>query len=339
MSGVRQLPATLLVDLPNWVGDQMMVMPAVHRLVEANRGGETVLHTRPPMARFLSAVFPETRVVASVRKASPFSSARELREGGRRFEIGVTLRNAARAKILIRLSARWCAGSTGEGALVVLSARCTVDRSRHQVHDADSILAALGLEAVGPDWSPTIPNALKEEGEAMLRRLGVDRERAIGVAPSTARGDTKRWPAQSFGELAIRLRGRGWEPVVVIGPGEKTTAEKVSAVAGGALPVVGLDSDVAGLAAAVVGLRALVGNDSGPMQLAACLGTPVVAIFGPSEPGRTAPQGAEHRVLCRALECSPCTAARCPLDHHDCMRGISVDEVEAATFDLFDGNR
>jgi heptosyltransferase-2 len=326
----------MLVDLPNWVGDQMMAMPAVQRLVKSNPGGQTVLHTRPPMVRFLTAVFPEARVVASPRKASPFSSARMARDMGGPFEIGITLRNAARAKIFIRLSARWSAGSRGEGALVLLSTTSGIDRSRHQVHDADPILAALGLAAANPVWRPTLPAVLKDEGEAVLRTAGVDLERAIGLAPATARGETKRWPAQKFGELAIRLRSRGHEPVVVIGPGEEAVAEEVCTAAGGELAVVGADIDVAGLAAVTARMPVLVCNDSGPMQVAACLGIPVVAIFGTSAPSRTGPLGAHHRVLSLSLGCSPCTAPQCPLDHHDCMRGISVDKVEAAIIDLLE---
>jgi len=325
--GPQRLPATMLVDLPNWVGDQMMAMPGLNRLVEANRGGETVLHTRPSMVRFLSAVFPQTKVISSPRKASPFSSAQKVREGGRRFEIGITLRNSARGKILIRLSARWCAGSKGEGALVLLSAPCEVDRSRHQVHDADLVLAALGLEAADSSWRPDLPAGLRDEGEAELKSIGIDRERGIALAPSSARGDAKRWPARCFGELAARLRARGREPVIVIGPGEEKVAQELCRTAQCELPVVGRDMDVAGLAATVAGLRVLVGNDSGPMQLAACLGTPVVALFGPTDPGRTAPRGSGHGVI------SP------PPGRDDGMRGISVDEVEAATFDLDDRAR
>ena len=317
----------MLVDLPNWVGDQMMAMPALNQLIEGNRGGETVLHTRPPMVRFLSAVFPQTRVIASPRKSSPLFSARKFREGGRRFEIGITLRNAARGKILIRLSARWCAGSRGEGALVLLSAPCGVDRSRHQVHDADSVLAVLGLEAADPWWRPDLPGDVRDEGGAALRSIGVDGERAIGLAPSTARGDTKRWPAWRFGELAARLRARGREPVIVIGPGEEAVAEELCGAAQYELPVVGTDMDIAGLAATAAGFRVLVGNDSGPMQLAACLGTPVVAIFGPTDPGRTAPRGSGHRVV------------SLPPGRDDCMQSITVDEVEAAVVDLDDRDR
>jgi len=317
----------MLVDLPNWVGDQMMAMPGLNRLVEANRGGETVLHTRPSMVRFLSAVFPQTRVISSPRKASPFSSAQKVRDGGRRFEIGITLRNSARGKILIRLSARWCAGSKGEGALVLLSAPCEVDRSRHQIHDADSVLAALGLESADSSWRPELPAGLRDEGEAELRSIGIDRERAIALAPSSARGDAKRWPARRFGELAIRLRERGHQPVIVIGPGEEEVAQEIWRAAQYEFPVVGRDMDVAGLAATAAGCQVLVGNDSGPMQLAACLGTPVVAIFGPTDPGRTAPRGSEHRVVFP------------PQGRGNCMRNISTAEVEAAIIDLDDRDR
>jgi heptosyltransferase-2 len=312
----------MLVDLPNWVGDQMMTMPAIHRLLEGNDGGATVLHTRPNMVRFLSAVFPEAGVVASPQKASPLQSARRLRPDGRQFEIGVTLRNSARAKILIRLAARWRIGSRGEGARLLLTTPCSVDRSRHQIHDADSMLAVLGLEAVDPSWRPCLPAEVRREGAAVLQGVGGDSTRAVGLAPTTARGDGKRWPSRRFGELAGRLRERGYEPVVVIGPGEHRIAEELRESAGRGLPVVGSNADVADLAGVVSSLRLLVGNDSGPVQLAARLGTPVVAIFGSTDPARTAPVSSRNRVV------SP-TSGRC-----DGMRSVSVDQVETAVLDL-----
>ncbi len=320
----------MLVDLPNWVGDQMMAMPALARLVEGNRGGETVLHTRPSMVRFLSSLFPDISVMASPRKCSPVASARMLCSGGR-FKVGVTLRNAARAKILVRLASRWSTGSRGEGAFMLLSAPRAVDRGRHQVHDADAVLTALGLEVADPGARPVLPPSLREEGERLLRRAGVDRKRAIGLAPATARGDAKRWPVEWFGELARRLNARGWKPVVVIGPGEEAVAGSVASAARSDLPVLGFDRDVAGLAAVVGSLRLLVCNDSGPMQVAALFGTPAVAIFGSSDPCRTAPLGDRHRVLSAAIACAPCFALGCPLGHHGCMRRIEVDTVEAAT--------
>jgi ADP-heptose:LPS heptosyltransferase len=312
----------MLVDLPNWVGDQMITMPAVHRLVEGNRGGTTALHTRPNMLRFLSAVFPDAGVAESPQKASPFSSARRLRQNGGRFEVGVTLRNSARAKILIRLVAFWCGGSRGEGARVLLSAACEVDRSRHQIYDADPILAVLGIENIGSSWHPSLPVELKDEGDSTITAAGVDRYSAIGLAPATARGAAKRWPGRRYGELARRLRAEGYEPVVVIGPGEDGIAEEVFEAARLELPIIGGDTDVAGLAALIANLRVLVANDSGPMQLATCLGIPVVAVFGATDPKRTAPVGSGNRTV------SP------PPGLGAGTRNVSVDQVEAAALDL-----
>ncbi len=322
MSGPGRLPTTLLVDLPNWVGDQMMAMPAVNRLVEGNRGGRTVLHTRPHMVRLLEEVFPGTIVLASPLKASPLSSAQAVRETGGRCQVGLSLRNSARAKILIRLCSRWCVGSRGEGAFMLLSEACAIRGDGHQVHDGDAILAALGLENADPEWRPPLPGALEDEGAASLRAAGVGRERAIAIAPSTARGELKRWPVERYGELAARMSARGYKPFVVIGPGEEPIHADLCSAAGRKIPVVGGDLDVAGLAAVVAAVPVLVGNDSGPMQAAARFGNPVVAIFGPTDPGRTGPLGSGHRVLAG------------PLDLRDRIRGVAVDEVEAAVLDL-----
>jgi ADP-heptose:LPS heptosyltransferase len=305
----------MLVDLPNWVGDQMMAMPALYCLIRGNRGGKTVLHTRPPMLRLLAELYPETQVIASPCKTSPLSSARAVWGLLGRASVGVSLRNAARAKILIRLGARWSVGSRGEGAFLILSKACAVDRGRHQVHDADALLQALGLEAADPLWRPPLPAALEREGEEVIREIGVDGGRAVGLAPATARSADKRWPAEGYGELAGRLFQKGYEPVVVIGPGERSLADAVCSAAGRSLPVVGEERDVAGLTAVISNLRVMVGNDSGPMQTAARFGIPVLAIFGPTAPERTGPLGPEHRVL------------SCGDGPHDRIRDITVDEV------------
>jgi ADP-heptose:LPS heptosyltransferase len=123
---------------------------------------------------------------------------------------------------------------------------------------------------------------------------------------------------ENYGKLAVRLLRRGYEPVVVIGPGERSIADAVCSAAGRSLPVVGEQQDVAGLASVAAGVSVLVGNDSGPMQTAARFGTPVVALFGPTEPCRTGPLGPEHHVL----------SCRNGLD--DRIRSISVDDVEEA---------
>ncbi|MFV2073440.1 MAG: glycosyltransferase family 9 protein [Thermoanaerobaculales bacterium] len=305
-------------------------MPAVRRLVDGNHGGETVLHARPQMRRLLAEVFPETLVVASRHRAFPLGSARRLRRGGGRFAVGVTLRHSARAKILMRLTSRWTVGSVGEGAVLLLSRSGHVDRRRHQLFDSDTVLEALGLPGADARWRPALPETLRDEGAAVLGRAGLTSGALVGIAPASARGGAKRWPAENYGRLARKLVDGGLRPVILVGPEEEVIAEEVLAAADSRVPVVGPRLDVAALAGLVAQLRAMVCNDSGPMHLAAFFGTPVVAVFGPTDPSRTGPMGEGNDLLCRRLRCAPCTAFQCPLGHHDCMDRISVEEVEAS---------
>jgi heptosyltransferase-2 len=328
------LPSRLIVDLPNWVGDQVMAMPAIRRLVDGNAGGATTLHARPEAGRFFAEFFPETSVVASPPKAWPVLTARQLCGGAGRFDVGVTLRHASRAKICLWLAARRSMGSANRGGRFLLSDRVEVDRLRHQVFDADPILERLGLEGVDPGWRPAMPLALVEEGARRLLDAGVRMEGAVGLAPAAVWGRSKMWPASSFGELARRLRTRGLEVVVVIGPGEEAIGRAVGEASSDRLPVVGSNTDVAGLAGVVSQLSLLVGNDSGPMHVAATVGVPAVALFGPTDPERTRPLGDRHVVLRRQLDCAPCGHRRCPFGHTACLHELPVDTVERSVLDL-----
>jgi heptosyltransferase-2 len=326
----------LLIDLPNWLGDQVMALPAVHRMVTANRGAETTLHARPRMARFVAAVFPTARIIASPPKAFPIGCAIRLCRPSGRYRVGVTLRHAYRAKIVLRLAARRSYGSTGNGAWPLLSERLSVDRSLHQGRDADPILAALGLGPADIRWRPKLPAALVDEGLDELDRAGVDGRPLVGLAPATARGSSRRWPARSFAELAHRLRAAGLTPVVIAGPGEERLAAEV---AGDVTAVAATEVDVAGLAGVLAGLEVLVTNDSGPMHLAAAVGTRVVALFGPTDPARTAPLGEDHELLSLFLDCAPCLRPVCPLGHTACLNELPVAEVLDAVLDVVQATR
>jgi heptosyltransferase-2 len=318
------LPARLLVDLPNWLGDQVMGLPAVDRLVAANDRGETTIHTRPRVGRLIEQLFPVSAVVASPPKASPVMRAIGLGRPAGRFDIGVTLRHASRAKILLRLATRRAYGSCGGGAWALLDECHPVDRTRHQVHDADPMLCSLGVSGVDRRWRAELPAMLKREGERALRRAGAGDGRLVGLAPAAAGGPSKRWPAAAYRELTRQLKAVELEPVVVAGPGEEAVAAEVAA---DGIAIAGVDVDAAGLAGVLDRLAVLVTNDSGPMHLAAAIGTPVVALFGPTDPGRTAPLGDGHIVLSPKLDCAPCHQPRCPLGHTACLHDLPVEAV------------
>ena len=328
----------LLIDLPNWLGDLVMALPATDRLVRANPCGSTTLHVRPATARLAQVLFPRVRVIATPRQQSPLLTLRRLLRSAKRADIGVTLRNASRAKIVLWLTSRWRLGTSSQGGSVLLNWSHRVVGDRHQVHDADPLLGHLGLPGADPLWRARLPKNLRQAGVDALGLAGLDRGRSsIGLAPGVAcGGSAKRWPEERFGRLAALLKGRGFSPVVVIGPGEGALAKTVVAASGTSIPVVGEDLDAAGLAGVLCCLDALVGNDSGPAHTAAVFGVPSLALFGPTDPRRTAPLGSTAAVVTLDLPCSPCLRSRCPLDHCNCLQRLSVENVESHLINLIE---
>jgi lipopolysaccharide heptosyltransferase II len=328
------LPARLLIDLPNWVGDVALTLPALTGLMGTNANGATTLHCRPAVERLLELLFPGAEILATATRTAPLSGARRILAGGGRFDVGVTFRHSTRGKLLLLLTARHRLGSRGGGGTLLLSEAFPVPRDRHQVHDADSLLERLGAAPADAGWRPAVPGILVDEGRAALARAGVQLRPAVGLLPGAAWGASKQWPPELFGRLVPLLMDGGARPLVVIGPGEETLAAAISEAAGLDVPTVGPELDVAGLFGLLSLLETAVCNDSGPMHLAALTGTPVVALFGPTDPRRTAPTGDGHRLLHQALECSPCFKPVCPLGHQDCLRGIGAERVAAEVFSL-----
>jgi ADP-heptose:LPS heptosyltransferase len=134
-----------------------------------------------------------------------------------------------------------------------------------------------------------------------------------------------------------RLRAGGHDVIVFGGPHETSLTREV---AGADALDLGGRTDLPAMAAGLARCRLLVTNDTGPMHLAAAVGTPVVAFFGPDRPARVAPLIAQRRVLVHEeLPCLGCRRAACPRRgpgtvlpraEHECLQLISVEEAMAA---------
>ena len=168
--------------------------------------------------------------------------------------------------------------------------------------------------------------------QAILARAGVAASSPWIAMNVSARWETKRWPPQHFAEAADRLSQAHGMPIVLIGgPAERPeslavmTRMRTKAVDLTGQTPVGLLPSL--LRRAVV----LVTNDSGPMHIAAAVGTPVVALFGPTDPVRTGPYGKGHVVLSHAVECRPCFRRECshavPLE---CLTAVRPEQVVQA---------
>ena len=140
---------------------------------------------------------------------------------------------------------------------------------------------------------------------------------------------TKRWEAGRFAAVARQLASRNLTIVVTAGPGEESYALEVAQRIEGTVILLGLS--IPELGELIRGARIYLGNDSGPMHLAAAVGTPAVAVWGSSDSRRWRPWGVEHRVVQNPFECNPCPGYRCLVANSPlCIESVTVDQVHAA---------
>jgi heptosyltransferase-1 len=219
-------------------------------------------------------------------------------------------------------------GFTGgkEGSLLFLTDRpYPFD---YNLHALDRYLqAAQHLGCKINSWKGDIP--LRAEDKDRIDRLLADRfspdETLIAVNPM-ARWATKLWDEKHFSNLAERLREDLSCTVLFTGsPSDHPVIERI--IGGVNPPPLNLAgrTTLRELAYLYTRCRLVVTTDTGPMHIAAAMGVPVVALFGPTAPWRTGPYGKGHTVIQKKLECSPCFRKKC--SHLTCMKSITVEEV------------
>ena len=237
---------------------------------------------------------------------------------GARFDLVVDLQGLLRSGLITRATGaarRVGLSDAREGARLFYNDVVTVPRC----HAVDRYL--LAAKHLGCDTTPVeFPLGLAE----LANRQSPIAERPIAINPS-ARWPTKLWGDDRFAELARRLpRDR------VVLTGSASDAPRLDRIAQGCRNLAG-KTDLIELAELYRQCAVVITNDSGPMHIAAAVGTPVIAIFGPTDPALTGPYGNQHIVLRADIPCSPCLSDRCTHQPAmECMSLVTVDRVLAA---------
>jgi heptosyltransferase-2 len=315
-----------LVIAPNWIGDAVMSLPLLRALRRAGPNDRlSVLARRGPATIYRA----EGSADEVLLRSSFAADAVVLRRG--RFDEAWVLPNSFRSALYAFASGapRRIGYAADRRSPLLTHARPAPPGTAHQLRDYDALLAAHGI---APDEAPPLlplPDAARARADAVLSAAGLANAKLIALSPGSAFAETKRWPAERYAALADALSERGFGRALLIGPGERELGARVASAARTGLPVLGADLDPVELAALLARARAAVTNDSGPMHLAGAVGTPVVAFFGATDPGRTGPSGSPFRVLDRYVFCSPCFKTECPYGH-ECMREIGVEDAVRA---------
>jgi len=207
--------------------------------------------------------------------------------------------------------------------------------SAHQIHEYLHLVAALGANP-----APLAPQLVvtPNEVESARKKFGLAESGTpvFGLNPGAEYGPAKRWPAERFSAAANDIQRQTnclW--LVFGGRGDAEIARQIQTEIrnpNSEIRHVAGQTSLRELCALLKLCRVLLTNDTGPMHVAAALGTPVVVPFGSTSPELTGPGlpgDPRHRLLKTGVLCSPCFLRECPIDFR-CMNGISVERVVAA---------
>ena len=202
------------------------------------------------------------------------------------------------------------------------------DPSVHTVESTMSIFRWLGIEA------ETSPALRYEPHPAEAARIqGALKGRNYAVIHPGALLPTKRWDAARFRAIAENLQRRGLTVAFTCGPGEESYVGQAAKDISSSAILFGLT--IPELAELIRGAQLFIGNDSGPMHLAAAVGTPTVAVWGSSDSRRWQPWKVANRVVENPFECNPCPGYRCLVaDSPLCIESVTIDQVNAAVEEL-----
>lgn len=207
---------------------------------------------------------------------------------------------------------------------------------RHEVQRQLDLVATLGWHTANRRLAFTHAPGVMAALQDRLAKFGIDPARGFVVLHPGATASSRRYPAASWSAVAEQLAGRSGRTIVWSGDGSET--DLVETIRAG---MKSRSHSLAGalaleeFAALLAGASVLVCNNSGPVHLAAAVGTPVVDLYALTNPQHT-PWGVPNRVLFDPVDCSFCYRSVCSESHHGCLRNVTPQRVVDAALELLD---
>jgi lipopolysaccharide heptosyltransferase I len=338
-----QIPESILIIKMSAIGDVVHTLPFLEILRENFPKARIDWLMEEEASQIIEGHPALDRVIVSRRKQwqrgilKGGTCRRVMREAweflkevrARRYDLVIDLQGLFRSGLLTGISrGRRKIGMTGarEGAWIFLNERpVPVD---HDEHAIDRYLRmARYLECRTGPCKAIIP-VFESDRERVRGLLGRElrEDRPLVALNPVARWETKLWLPDRFAVLADRLARELSCTVAFTGSAhDRETIELISGMMESRPLNLAGRTGLKELAFLYSLCALLVTTDTGPMHIAAAMGCPVVALFGPTAPWRTGPYGNEHRIVRVEMDCSPCLRKRC--DEPACMQQITVEMV------------
>jgi heptosyltransferase-2 len=333
----------ILIRATNWVGDAIMALPALRAVRTKFPDARIAVVVRPYVAdlyrdqRICDELIPYDTTGEHRGIRGRERLAAQLRDG--RFAVALLLQNA--------FDAAWLAWRAGiperigydrDGRSLLLTKAIKVPRpgeipSHERFYYLELLRRAGWIEQLHDDPHITLhvsDAARRHASQILLDEGSSPNAIRIAVSAGASYGSAKCWSPMRFARVLNELHLRADSDIILFGTAaEATVSDAIAAdLRRAPIDLTGKTS-IADLPALLSQCHIFLGNDSGAMHVAAAVGLPVVAIFGPTDPFGTAPVTPRATIVQQKPFCSPCFLRRCPIDHR-CMTAVTPEMVHAA---------
>ncbi len=326
----------ILVIKLRYIGDVILSTPVLRILRQVYAGARVTCLVNPGTEEVLTnnPHVDEVLVVPRDSLATQLSFCQKLR--ARKFDCVIDLTDGDRSAVLTKVtgaSVRIGFNREGRWRGNLYSICVTENKDMHAVDYHMLALKALGVQSDVP--YPEVFSSEQDTRNAMMKvkKSGLEDARWVMIHP-TARYWFKAWPSERFAALSDRLTEEGLQVVLVGSEKDQAVGHEIQKIA--KMPIISLmgQTHILELAALMKRVALLIGNDGGPMHLAASVGCPVLGLFGPTDPAVWGPRGKKAGVIYKGLDCRECFHPGCSRGEESCMKQISVDEVFGAAMKL-----
>jgi len=255
----------------------------------------------------------------------------------RRYDLVIDFHGLFKSSIIVWLSGgkrKLGYDSWQELSGLFLNERIPEDMNKHAVDRYLDFPRYLGAQTESVQFVLPLNKEAEERAQGLLRKHNLEDKKFVAVNP-VALWETKLWNNEKFARLADRIHQELHMKVVFTGREKEPLRDITSRMTSEGINLGGTTT-LLELASVYKKAKVVITTDSGPMHLAAAVGTPVVALFGPTDPVRTGPYGTRHEVIRAHMECSPCLLKKCSTKQ--CMEDISPEQVFAVVKEMLRRN-
>lgn len=301
-------PIKVLIELPNWLGDSIMSIPAIENIINYYENIEiTIIGTFSSIEVIKNNPKVVHTITSNSKTKFPFTPFKKTDF----YDVYFSFRSSLRAKFL----------KFSVNAVEKFQFNHKNYPNRHQVEKYVDFVN----KCVASNYpAGELKNYITKTKNRKTSRL-------VGINPGASYGNAKRWYTDQFAKVALELSD-SFDIIIFGGNSEKDFANEIEYFliknkVSNYLNVAGKTS-ISELSDLISDLDIFITGDSGPMHLAASLQVPTISIFGPTNPIETSQwKNVNSIIVKKDLDCQPCLKRSCPLKHHNCMKLIEAQEV------------